>query len=86
MAGDGGVGDKVEELPDRHHRHAVLHKEVWMEAQDVNLKFKEGKKNTHRDTNVQNLTSLYCFTQGDGTEALKVLSSFLLLSKNMHVS
>lgn len=39
-AGDGGVGDKVKELSDRHHRHSVLHKEVWMEAQDVILNFR----------------------------------------------
>lgn len=42
VAGDGGVGDKVKELSDRHHRHTVLHKEVWMEAQDVILKFGVG--------------------------------------------
>lgn len=41
-AGDGGVGDKVKELSDRHHCHTVLHKEVWMEAQDVILKFRGG--------------------------------------------
>lgn len=41
-AGDGGVGDKVKELSDRHHRHTVLHKEVWMEAQDVILNFRGG--------------------------------------------
>lgn len=31
VAGDGGVGDEVKQLSDRHHRHAVLHKEVWGE-------------------------------------------------------
>lgn len=60
-AGDGGVGDKVKELSDRHHRHTVLHKEVWMEAQDVILKFGVGVGGggvTCRDTKAQNLTSL----------------------------
>lgn len=45
-AGDGGVGDKVKELSDRHHRHTVLHKEVWMEAQDVILKFGGGGRHS----------------------------------------
>lgn len=74
-AGDGGVGDKVKELSDRHHRHTVLHKEVWMEAQDVILKFRGG--GTRRDTKAQNLTSLYCFTKGDGSEPLKLLTTRL---------
>lgn len=43
VAGDGRVGDKVEELSDRHHRHAVFNKEVWMETQGVILEF-EGKR------------------------------------------
>lgn len=76
-AGDGGVGDKVKELSDRHHRHTVLHKEVWMEAQDVILNFGGGEGVTRRDTKAQNLTSLYCFTKGDDTEPLKLLTTRL---------
>lgn len=78
-AGDGGVGDKVKELSDRHHRHTVLHKEVWMEAQDVILKFGVGGTGgvTSRDTKAQNLTSLYRFTKGDNPEPLKLLTTRL---------
>lgn len=30
MGGDRWVGDEVKQLSDRHHRHAMLHKELWV--------------------------------------------------------
>lgn len=50
VAGDGRVGHKVEELPDRHDRHAAFHKEVWGETQGSLVRIREKKENTCRDT------------------------------------